>query len=266
MLLAQSNARVAAGGNPAAGLGDGAVGAAAHSRTWPEPHAPDTHGQDARGWSDTVRRRLNVAAAIVVLVLAAPLMLVVAIAIRLTSPGPVLYAQPRVGLDRRSRNGATQNARRVIDYGGKVFRIYKFRTMYAVTNDQADREEAQRWATQDDPRVTPIGRFLRRYRLDELPQLINVLRGDMNLVGPRPEQPMIFAELRDQIPDYWRRQRVLPGITGWAQINQPYDSCMDDVRRKVMYDLEYINRRSALEDLKILLYTLPAVLVKRGGW
>jgi lipopolysaccharide/colanic/teichoic acid biosynthesis glycosyltransferase len=114
--------------------------------------------------------------------------------------------------------------------------------------------------------VTPIGRVLRRYRLDELPQLINVLLGDMNLVGPRPEQPRIFAELRDRIPHYERRQRVLPGITGWAQVNQPYDSCMDDVRRKIKYDLEYIERCSPLEDVKIILYTLPAVVVKRGGW
>jgi lipopolysaccharide/colanic/teichoic acid biosynthesis glycosyltransferase len=96
--------------------------------------------------------------------------------------------------------------------------------------------------------------------------LINVLTGDMNLVGPRPEQPRIFAVLRETIPEYDRRQQVLPGITGWAQINQPYDSCMDDVRRKVEYDLEYIDRRSPLEDLKIILYTLPAVVVKRGGW
>jgi lipopolysaccharide/colanic/teichoic acid biosynthesis glycosyltransferase len=151
--------------------------------------------------------------------------------------------------------------RRVIDYGGKLFRIYKFRTMFVVA-DGSD----QKWAQQDDPRVTPLGRFLRRYRLDELPQLINVVMGDMNLVGPRPEQPRIFVELRNRIPDYERRQRVLPGITGWAQVNQPYDSCMDDVRRKVKYDLEYIDRCSPLEDLKIILYTLPAVVVKRGGW
>lgn len=261
MLLAETNARIAAGSDPAAGSGNGAVGAATHSRAWPELET-----DEARGWSETVRRALNVTVAVVLLVVAAPVMLVIAIAIRLTSPGPVLYAQPRIGIDRRARDGASSNHRRVVDHGGKVFRIYKFRTMYAVTNAQAAREEAQRWASQDDPRVTPIGRFLRRYRLDELAQLINVLRGDMNLVGPRPEQPRIFAELRDQIPDYWRRQSVLPGITGWAQINQPYDSCMDDVRRKLIYDLEYIGRRSALEDLKILLYTLPAVLVKRGGW
>jgi lipopolysaccharide/colanic/teichoic acid biosynthesis glycosyltransferase len=124
----------------------------------------------------------------------------------------------------------------------------------------------QKWAERDDPRVTPIGRFLRRYRLDELPQLINVLLGDMNLVGPRPEQPRIFAMMREQIPDYAGRQRVLPGLTGWAQVNLSYDNTTDDVRKKVQYDLEYIARESPLEDLKIILYTLPAVVVKRGGW
>lgn len=258
MLLREMNARVAVNRDPAAGLGEGAAGAVTRSETWPELRS--------RGRSDVVRRGLNVVLASLALVVALPLMVVIAIAIRLTSAGPILYKQPRVGLDRRARGNAGGNARRVIDHGGKLFRIYKFRTMYAARNHLAEQEEAQRWATRDDPRVTPLGRFLRRYRLDELPQLFNVLRGDMNFVGPRPEQPLIFAELRDKIPGYVHRQQVLPGITGWAQINQPYDSCTDDVRRKVMYDLEYIRRRSALEDLKIVLYTLPAVVVKRGGW
>jgi lipopolysaccharide/colanic/teichoic acid biosynthesis glycosyltransferase len=122
----------------------------------------------------------------------------------------------------------------------------------------------QQWARQDDPRVTPIGRFLRKYRLDELPQLYNVLCGEMNVVGPRPEQPRIFAMLRDQIENYELRQRVLPGITGLAQVRQNYDTSTEDVRRKVNFDLEYISRRSAGEDLRIMLLTLPAVLKKRG--
>jgi lipopolysaccharide/colanic/teichoic acid biosynthesis glycosyltransferase len=124
----------------------------------------------------------------------------------------------------------------------------------------------QKWATKDDPRVTPIGRFLRRYRLDELPQLFNVLLGDMNLVGPRPEQPRIFAVLRDQIPNYEARQRVLPGITGLAQVSQAYDTSTDDVRRKVGFDLQYIERQSPLEDLRIIALTLPAVVWKKTGW
>ena len=115
-------------------------------------------------------------------------------------------------------------------------------------------------------RVTPIGRVLRTYRLDEVPQLWNVLRGDMNVVGPRPEQPQIFAHLRTQIEHYADRQRVRPGITGWAQINHCYDRSVGDVRRKVAYDLEYLARHSVLEDLKIMVRTVPVVVFKRGAW
>ena len=114
--------------------------------------------------------------------------------------------------------------------------------------------------------MTPVGRVLRKLRLDELPQLWNVLVGDMNVVGPRPEQPAIFAHLRNQIGEYPQRQRVLPGITGWAQINRAYDSSVDDVREKLNYDLEYIRQRSALEDLKIMLLTPAVMLGRRGGW
>ena len=120
------------------------------------------------------------------------------------------------------------------------------------------------WATQDDPRITPVGRFLRQYRLDEIPQLINVLRGEMNIVGPRPERPTIFAELREHITEYPLRQRTKPGITGLAQINHHYDRSLDDVRTKVRYDLEYIRRQSLREDLLIMLRTIPVVLLRRG--
>jgi len=124
---------------------------------------------------------------------------------------------------------------------------------------------SQVWAVPDDHRVTQVGRVLRRFRLDELPQLINVLKGDMNIVGPRPEQPAIFVYLREQIEGYQRRQRVRPGITGWAQIHQGYDASVDDVRRKLAYDLEYLRSQSAIEDLKIILRTLPVMLLGRGG-
>lgn len=218
--------------------------------------------EDISPFAATARRLLNVICALVALIIAFPVMVVVALLVRLTSPGPILYTQPRVGLDRRGDPVSAEIAsRRAVDHGGRLFRIYKFRTMH-VEQDGA----TQQWATQQDPRVTTVGRYLRRYRLDELPQLWNVLIGDMNLVGPRPEQPRIFAELREQIPDYRVRQRVLPGITGLAQINQHYDSCLDDVKRKVNFDLEYINNESAWQDLKILLATLPAVVWKRGGW
>lgn len=207
-----------------------------------------------------VQRILNIFVALLGLVLTSPLMLLIALAIKLTSPGPVLYTQTRVGLNRRRNQGG--NWRRTIDYGGRLFTIYKFRTMQW----QAEPVEAQVWAQPNDVRVTRIGGVLRKYRLDELPQLVNVLKGDMNVVGPRPEQPKIFLELRDQIAHYPDRQRVLPGITGRAQVNQQYDRDVEDVRRKLQFDLDYAARVSALEDLRIMLQTIPVVLFRRGGW
>ncbi len=208
------------------------------------------------------RRLLNIAVAAIGLALTAPLMVLIAVLIKLTSKGPVLYTQTRIGLDRRDPKVVSLNHRRTRDLGGQPFRIYKFRTM-AV---RPARAEDQVWASPTDPRVTPLGRFLRQYRLDELPQLWNVLLGDMNVVGPRPEQPKIFIELRERIRNYDRRQCVRPGITGWAQINHPYDRSIDDVRRKVSYDLEYIARACVLADLWIMLRTFPVMLFKVGAW
>jgi lipopolysaccharide/colanic/teichoic acid biosynthesis glycosyltransferase len=212
--------------------------------------------------SEGARRSLNVLAAGLGLVLAAPLMLIIAVAVRLLSRGPVLYAQTRVGLDRRGGGDHVDISRRRSDLGGRPFTIYKFRTMVqpgGLTDDQV-------WATPDDPRITLVGRFLRKYRLDELPQLWNVLRGDMNIVGPRPEQPAIFVNLREQIDGYETRQRVRPGITGWAQVNHSYDRCLEDVRRKVSLDLEYIARQSLAEDLKIMALTVPVMVFRKGAW
>ena len=118
----------------------------------------------------------------------------------------------------------------------------------------------------NDPRVTPIGNFLRRCRLDELPQLWNVIRGDMNIVGPRPERPSIFVRLREQIAEYPVRQRVKPGITGLAQVSNPYDTCLDDVRRKVQSDIEYMRRQSLAEDVLIMARTIPVMIFRIGGW
>ena len=196
------------------------------------------------------------------LFLALPLLLLIAIAIKLTSRGPVLYTQERVGLDRRIPGDLPGNRRRVRDMGGKPFTIYKFRTMRV----DAEAMSGAVWATQDDPRVTPVGRFLRQYRLDEIPQLLNVMRGEMNIVGPRPERPTIFAELREHIQEYPQRQRAKPGITGLAQIYHHYDRSLDDVRTKVRFDLEYIRRQSFREDLRIMLRTIPVILFRRGGW
>jgi lipopolysaccharide/colanic/teichoic acid biosynthesis glycosyltransferase len=211
------------------------------------------------GNTEQPRRVLNVAVAAIGLVLCLPLMLAIAILIMLTSKGPILYTQTRVGLDRRNRFSV--DGRRRVDYGGKLFKIYKFRTMRV----NADRD-GEVWASPDDPRVTPLGRLLRKYRLDELPQLFNVLIGDMNLVGPRPEQPKIFTTLRDRIDRYSERQRVLPGITGLAQVSQHYDCSIDDVRQKVLFDLHYISHRSVRQDLKVMLKTIPVVVFKRGAW
>ncbi|OLC72605.1 MAG: hypothetical protein AUH78_15785 [Gemmatimonadetes bacterium 13_1_40CM_4_69_8] len=208
------------------------------------------------------RRLLNISVAAVGLVLALPLMLLIGLLIKLTSRGPVLFKQTRVGLDRRALSRMGGNTRRRIDLGGHPYTMYKFRTMY-VDHRSTDR---QVWAQPDDARVTPIGRLLRRFRLDELPQLVNVLKGDMNVVGPRPEQPAIFVHLREQIEGYQRRQRVRPGITGWAQINLSYDRSVDDVRQKLTFDLEYVRRQSAPQDLKIMLRTLPVMVLGRGAW
>jgi lipopolysaccharide/colanic/teichoic acid biosynthesis glycosyltransferase len=211
--------------------------------------------------SETVSRALNVVLATVGLICASPLILLIALAVKLTSRGPVLYSQQRVGVDRRGRFGKADE-RRVYDLGGKPFTMYKFRTMHV--NAEADGRAV--WAKKSDPRVTVVGRVLRRTRLDELPQLYNVLRGEMNIVGPRPERPTIFADLRENIPDYSLRQRVKPGITGWAQINQCYDVTIDCVREKVRYDLEYLQRQSVVEDLRIMTKTLPVMLFRKGGW
>ncbi len=213
--------------------------------------------------SESLRRALNVAVAAFGILVTAPLMIGIALVVKLTSRGPIFFVQTRIGIDRRAPGEPAGNNRRSSDCGGKPFTIYKFRTM---ATSRTSNGNDQVWAQPDDPRVTRIGRFLRLYRLDELPQLINVLRGDMDVVGPRPEQPTIFAQLRVQIDRYQERQRVRPGITGLAQISQTYDTCLDDVRSKLKYDLEYISRQSTLEDLRIMVGTLPVMIGKRGAW
>ena len=207
------------------------------------------------------RRILNLAAALLLLVLTAPLWVLIALLIKATSRGPALYTQTRVGLDQRHSGTRPNDPRRRQDVGGKPFVIYKFRTMHVGAEDGTGAV----WAAQDDPRVTAIGGLLRQYRLDELPQLINILKGEMNLVGPRPERPPIVARLREAIPGYQRRHRALPGITGHAQINLQYDSSLDNVRQKVEHDLEYIHRATVWEDLRIMLKTIPVMLFRRGS-
>jgi exopolysaccharide biosynthesis polyprenyl glycosylphosphotransferase len=163
-----------------------------------------------------------------------PVLLVLAVLIKLTSRGPVFFKQRRVGL------------------GGRTFDIVKLRTMVF----DAEESTGPIWAKPNDPRVTPIGRFLRRTHLDEVPQLLNVLRGEMALVGPRPERPVFVDRFRDQIPNYSERLRVKPGITGLAQVCHKYDETLKDVKRKLAYDLLYIQRMCLMMDLAIMFMTV----------
>jgi lipopolysaccharide/colanic/teichoic acid biosynthesis glycosyltransferase len=205
---------------------------------------------------------MNIALASIGLVLAAPIMMIFAVLVKLSSPGPMFYTQARVGLDRRRGTRASRDYdRRTRDLGGRPFMILKFRTMRIG----AEKNGAV-WAARRDSRVTTVGRIMRKYRIDEFPQLLNVLRGDMNIVGPRPERPSIFSRLCDDIAEYPLRQRAKPGITGWAQVNQAYDTSIEDVRTKVRFDLEYLERRGVTEDLMIMARTVPVMIFRKGGW
>lgn len=193
---------------------------------------------------ETSKRLFDIVVAAIGLVVTAPVQLVVALAIRLTSPGPVIYSQKRVGKD------------------GRLFTIYKFRTMRA----DAEAKTGAVWSGgQNDPRVTPIGRLLRRSRLDELSQLWNVLLGDMSMVGPRPERPEFVTALTEQIPFYGQRHAVRPGVTGWAQVRYSYAASVEDSLQKLQYDLFYIKHMSVAFDLFIILETVKTVLVRRGS-
>ncbi len=189
-----------------------------------------------------LKRALDIVASALVLALTAPFLAFAALAVKLDDGGPVLYRQERV------------------TRGGRVFRIMKLRTMTV----NAERGGAV-WAARQDPRVTRIGRFLRRTRLDELPQLLNVLRGDMSFVGARPERPEFTAELSRELPLYNERHLVRAGLTGWAQVNYPYGASLDDARSKLSYDLYYVKNFSVLFDVLIILQTLRVVLWPGGG-
>jgi sugar transferase (PEP-CTERM system associated) len=190
------------------------------------------------------KRLIDVTAAIVGLVIAAPIMLLVVLAIRLSSPGAVLYHQQRVGQH------------------GRIFTLHKFRSMW----ENAEAATGPVWASKEgDHRVTSVGRFLRRSRLDELPQLWNVLKGDMSLVGPRPERPEFVAELTREIPFYRQRHIVRPGLTGWAQVRYTYGASVEDALQKLQYDLFYIKNLSLALDVFIILDTVKTVLLQKGA-
>jgi exopolysaccharide biosynthesis polyprenyl glycosylphosphotransferase len=182
--------------------------------------------------------------ALTALVVASPVMLLTALAVRLSSRGPVLFRQTRVGLN------------------NTTFTLYKFRSMYV----DAEERTGAVWAQANDPRVTPIGRWLRSLRLDEFPQLFNVLRGEMAIVGPRPERPEFVKPLAETIPYYLNRHAVKPGITGWAQINYKYGNTIEDTVVKLEYDLYYIKNLSFSLDLLIMFHTVKTILLTRGAY
>jgi len=219
-----------------------------------EPELPGS--RDVGRIEEILLRLANLAVTIVALIVLLPVIVVVAVLVRLDSPGPVIYRQLRVGLDRRGRTDTRDSTgRRVNDLGGRPFMIYKFRTMPV----DAEFDSGPVWARADDERATRVGRFLRRTRMDEIPQFWNVLKGDMAVVGPRPERPNFVLELQKDIDGYRLRHRVKPGITGWAQVNRPPDQTVADVREKVDFDIEYVRRRSLWFDLMIMLKTLPVM-------
>jgi sugar transferase (PEP-CTERM system associated) len=190
-----------------------------------------------------VRRAVSITISLTGLVLALPLFPLIMLAIRLDSKGPVFYTQTRVGK------------------AGRIFRVVKFRTMRL----DAEAANGPQWAGDNDPRVTRVGRFLRSSRLDEIPQLWCVLKGDMAFVGPRPERPEFIEWLSKEIPYYGVRHMVRPGLTGWAQVKYKYGSTVEDSREKLQYDLFYIKNASIGLDLLIMFLTVKTVLLRRGA-
>jgi lipopolysaccharide/colanic/teichoic acid biosynthesis glycosyltransferase len=216
-------------------------------------------------------RSFDLVASLLALTALVPLFLIIAVAIRSTSPGPIFYGQTRVGRNLRGRGRQRDSAasgphdrrkmdRRTSFAHGRHFQIYKFRTM--VVNAE---EYGPQWSRPDDPRITPVGRFLRKSRLDETPQFYNVLRGDMSILGPRPERPYFVKQFVESIPNYSERLRVRPGITGLAQVTLDYDSSIDDVKKKLEHDLQHVRRKSFRRDLRILARTLYVVLTGKGS-
>ena len=194
-------------------------------------------------WSSSgMKRLLDFTLSLAAIILLVPFSILIGIIIKLTSKGPIIYSQKRLG------------------YNGLPYKIYKFRSMVVDAED----ESGPVWALDDDPRITSVGKILRKYRIDELPQLINVFLGQMSLIGPRPERPYFIEKLKEKFPLYERRFRVRPGITGWSQIKHPSDLKEEDVRQKLRYDFYYIENLSFNLDLKILINTIVVVLSGKG--
>jgi sugar transferase (PEP-CTERM system associated) len=201
-----------------------------------------TRGFQSSRFQDIVKRMFDLAFALVGLVLSSPIMLFTAAAIRLESPGPIFYLQHRVGMD------------------GKDFKVIKFRSMR-----QDAEKDGPRWASENDPRITRVGRIIRNLRIDELPQFINVIKNDMSFVGPRPERRYFVDQLEKAIPFYALRLHAKPGITGWAQINYPYGDTVEDAKEKLKFELYYMKHRSLWLDLVIIFQTLKVAVKGRGS-
>ena len=195
-------------------------------------------------WEKKIKRLMDIVVSLLILIVTFPITFLVAIAIKLDSKGPVFYRQERMG------------------QGGKIFKVFKFRSMI---ND-AEKHTGPTWSAKNDPRVTRVGKFIRRTRIDEIPQMINVLKGEMSLVGPRPERPYFVEKLSKEIPLYTRRLKVRPGVTGWAQVKHKYDETIEDVKTKLRYDLFYIENMSLRMDLKILFRTIFVVMLGKGHY
>ena len=222
------------------------------------------------GFTWTVKRGLDILGASFGIIMASPFFLIVPIIIKLDSPGPIFFRQERIGKNRR-RNDRRQlclspdlerrnNDRRQTAGYGKPFMIFKFRTM----RQDAEKMTGPVWAKKNDPRITRIGAFLRATRIDEIPQLFNILMGDMSIVGPRPERAFFIDRLKDSINHYEKRLLVRPGLTGLAQVEHKYDESEADTAIKVKYDLTYIRKLNIMYDLKIILKTIYVVLAAKG--
>ena len=193
-------------------------------------------------WVDLSKRTVDLVLTVLLLALLFPFMLLTALSVRMDSPGRILFRQERVGRE------------------GRLFTLLKFRSMRA----DAEKLTGPVWTQEDDPRITRVGGFIRRTRLDELPQLFNVLVGSMSLVGPRPERQHFVDDLAEKIPYYHQRHIVKPGMTGWAQIRYPYGNTDEDAMHKLQYDLFYIKNHSVLFDLSILFSTIKTVILRQG--
>jgi sugar transferase (PEP-CTERM system associated) len=201
-----------------------------------------TRGFNVKASQQIVRRMISITVSFIGLAICLPFIPFIILAVRISSPGPIFFRQTRVGLR------------------GRHFSVVKFRTMR-----QDAEEQGAVWATKDDPRVTPLGRFMRKTRLDEIPQLWNVLRGEMGFVGPRPERPEFVQWLSKEIPFYELRHLIRPGITGWAQVRYQYGASLEETKQKLEYDLYYVKHLSVGLDLLIMFETIKTIILRRGA-